>query len=370
MGYKKSGEVQGDHNFHPALLCKMNARIISDSRRRRSYMFVSFDADVSPEDLGEQFEALNTFTYVLFQLERCPTTDRLHYQGILCLSEGTTAAAINRQMSANVSLRARIKSLKNCITYCSKAETRVKGPWSFGTKPQQGERSDLSEYAHWCIGQTDIRKVIRRDPLTFLRYSRGVQTVMAATAPRRTLPPVVVLLYGPPGTGKTRTIYDNYALDDIYVKQTDDAFYDGYHGQDVFVLDDFAGRASKMSLKFMLMLLDRYPVRLPVKGSTVELLATRIYITTNVHPMNWYDYSDRAGQWDCISRRIHQIIWYKSQTEQIALTKESFFDRWYQGCVEDEVFVSRLTALPAIPGNQEEADLDASLGSQDSPIVV
>lgn len=341
----------------------------NDSRQRRRYMFVSFDCDVSPSEFGGELEALLGFRYALFQKEKCPTTGELHYQGYLKLSQGTRMATINNACSFNISLRPiRRGTDKYCIRYCRKSESRIDGPWEFGEAPHQGSRSDLSEYASFAVGKTNLREVVMRDPGTFLRYSRGVQAIMSATAPRRTEKPVVVLLYGPPGTGKTRTVYDHFPIEDIYVKQTDDSFFDGYVGQKVFVLDDFAGRASKMTLRYLLCLLDRYPVALPVKGSTVPLLATLIYVTTNVHPKIWYDYTDRAGQWKCLSRRINQVIWCQAPGRATALHVKKFFKDWSPGCDEEAVF--RSIFPPAIPGNQEEADLDENLGTQDSPIVL
>jgi len=47
------------------------------------------------------------------------------------------------------------------------------------------------------------------------------------------------------------------------------------------LIDDYRGEGS---YAFLLRLLDRYPMQLPVKGGFVVLQAVRIYITSNVAP--------------------------------------------------------------------------------------
>lgn len=342
---------------------------LTDSRQRRSYVFVSFDgAALDPDCFAEPLMSLTSFSYCIFQLELCPTTGNPHYQGFLQFINGTRPSTINAALPYNISLRVRRGSVAQAIAYCSKEDTRLDGPFEYGRRPVSGQRSDLIHIAQKAIGCTNLGLLVREDPTIFMRYSRGIQAIMAATAPPRTEPPVVVLLYGPPGTGKTRMIYDNFPLESIYVKQTDDTFFDGYTGQDVFVLDDFAGRASRMTLKYLLILLDRYPVRLPIKGSSTQLLATKIYLTTNVHPRLWYDYSDRSGEMDCLKRRVHQVVWFKNSSSAVHLHRDKFFDDWTPGCDESRVFRSLFP--PSIPGNQDAVDLDSPLGSPDHPITL
>jgi len=38
----------------------------------------------------------------------------------------------------------------------------------------------------------------------------------------------------------------------------------------------------------MLRWLDRYPVLVEVKGSSTSLVATKVWITSNIHPRDWY----------------------------------------------------------------------------------
>jgi len=56
-------------------------------------------------------------------------------------------------------------------------------------------------------------------------------------------------------------------------------------GQENVVLDEFRGG---IDISHLLRWFDRYPVIVEVKGSSVVLKATKIWITSNISPDDWY----------------------------------------------------------------------------------
>jgi len=58
-------------------------------------------------------------------------------------------------------------------------------------------------------------------------------------------------------------------------------FWDAYSGHEHVVIDEFRGG---IDISHMLRWLDRYPVLVEVKGSSVCLKAGVIWITSNLHP--------------------------------------------------------------------------------------
>ncbi len=62
-------------------------------------------------------------------------------------------------------------------------------------------------------------------------------------------------------------------------------WWDGYDGQEDVVMDDFYGW---LKWSFLLNLLDRYPMLVPIKGGTKEFVAKRVFITSNKKPEMWY----------------------------------------------------------------------------------
>ena len=145
----------------------------------------------------------------------------------------------------------------------------------------------------------------------------------------------VVLIYGPTGTGKT-----NYAMSqkDVFKKDGMDQWFDGYNGESTLLIDDFAGSCSRITLSFLLTLLDRYPVNLPVKRSFEMCKAKWIIVTSNIHPRMWYDYSKREEHYRALARRFHEVWWFTPE-HKCKLVPKNFFENWYEYCNEKVVFI-------------------------------
>ena len=132
----------------------------------------------------------------------------------------------------------------------------------------------------------DIREVALEFPEPFIKYHKGMMAYKSLITsrgprkcPRRTRS---VGLLGATGTGKSRRAFETWP--DAYRKMTNDKWWDGYHGEETVIFDDFKG--SSMRLHDFQLIVDRYPVKVETKGSTVELSATRLVFTSNKHPRN------------------------------------------------------------------------------------
>lgn len=77
-------------------------------------------------------------------------------------------------------------------------------------------------------------------------------------------------------------------------------FWDGYRGQTNVVIDEFRG---VVNISHLLRWLDRYPVIVEVKGSSTVLCAEKIWITSNLHPREWYPDLDQATM-EALLRRL------------------------------------------------------------------
>lgn len=76
------------------------------------------------------------------QREKCPETGREHYQGFLMLASTLRYAAIKKLLqSDSAHLEKTMGTPQQAWDYCTKEETRIDGPWTFGNKPVgQGNR--------------------------------------------------------------------------------------------------------------------------------------------------------------------------------------------------------------------------------------
>lgn len=115
----------------------------------------------------------------------------------------------------------------------------------------------------------------------------------------------VRVYWGNTGTGKTFTAHNEIRLLDkaYFDKNPLTKWWDGYRGQTLCLIDEFAGRVDIINL---LRWLDRYPCTVEVKGYTLPLEVTHFWITSNIHPREWYPDAPRAHQ-DALLRRLTDV---------------------------------------------------------------
>lgn len=107
------------------------------------------------------------------------------------------------------------------------------------------------------------------------------------------------VFWGRTGTGKSRRAWDEAGFD-AYCKDPRTKFWDGYQGEANVVVDEFRGG---IDIAHLLRWLDRYPVRVEIKGSSRPLAATTIWITSNLDPRYWYPEIDEETR-QALLRRL------------------------------------------------------------------
>lgn len=103
--------------------------------------------------------------------------------------------------------------------------------------------------------------------------------------PDRDTAPTIWVFWGKTGTGKTRRVYEFTDLEELWVAPSD-GWFDGYDGQKAALFDDFDGSWFKMHE--LLKILDRHTIPRKVKGSFIWWCPETIFITSNMHPKDWY----------------------------------------------------------------------------------
>lgn len=169
-----------------------------------------------------------------------------------------------------------------------------------------GGRTDLAMAAQAIREGKEMKEVATEFPEAFIKYSKGMmayQTLMKSRGKRQCPPdgPEVWVFWGPTGTGKSRRAFSEWPH--AYRKMTNDKWWDGYRGEETVIFDDFKGNS--MRLHDFQLIVDRYPVKVETKGSTVELSATRLVFTSNRHPSEWY--SGDADPEGTVMRRIDEF---------------------------------------------------------------
>lgn len=222
-----------------------------------------------------------------------PPTPRRHIQGYLeslrSLKPGSVKLLLGR---ADAHLEIRKGSRAQARDYCRKIDSRVSGPWEYGLwrEAGQGRRTDVAELKDVIDSTGSILACFEHDFGATVRMHRGLEkyltlTQQAARAQYRTL--TVIWIWGPTRTGKTRHVYESSSAGNVYpLTIREPLWFDGYENQETLLLDDFCD--SKLPLHQLLVLLDGHPTTVQVKGGMTWAGWTKVFITTNRHPNEFY----------------------------------------------------------------------------------
>lgn len=227
------------------------------------------------------------FEYLSYQLERAETTGKLHFQGIFGTKKKKRQETLERLLpGVHLELT---KSREGATVYVNKVETRVDGPWTYGNVPTatQGKRNDLEEVRGKIIAGANMSTVADENFASWCRYRQAFKEFRDLKAPRRNWTMEIKVFWGPTGTGKSARAFDEAGPDSFVCEPDKNGFYfSGYDGQENVVWDEFSGGCC--DIKYLLRLLDRYPMKVRGLYQMVEFRAKRIWITSNLHPVDWY----------------------------------------------------------------------------------
>lgn len=102
-----------------------------------------------------------------------------------------------------------------CATYAIKEETRVEGPWEFGTPPPRPK-----EKIDWAKVKKDAEESKFDDipPEAYVKYHHSIHKIaVEKLKPIESYDVRGFWLWGPPGTGKTTYARTHWGTD-VYVK--------------------------------------------------------------------------------------------------------------------------------------------------------
>lgn len=145
----------------------------------------------------------------------------------------------------------------------------------------------------------------------FAKHHRFLETYQAQVRRRKTFSkPEVVCYYGKTGVHKTRRVFDEHAYADLssfYVHTPQmGQWFDGYAGHSIVLFEEFRGG---IPFGMLLTLLDGYPnIKVQVKGASVFWSPKKIFITSSIHPKEWYPNLASDDKVDQLLRRIDNVV--------------------------------------------------------------
>jgi len=205
---------------------------------------------------------------------------------------------------------------KQARDYCSKEETRVAGGIVIergSLRGGQGSRTDLAGVVETIASGATEAEVFARHSAQYLKYHGGIRRAISVRVPPRRHQTLVYWFFGSTGTGKSRAASELAPM--AYWKAGGNKWFDGYEGHEDIIFDD-ARPDGVGPFNLWLKIFDRYPCRVEFKGGSVELVAKRIFVTTNKSPKEmWQGRTDEElGQ---LYRRIHEVRWFHTNGDVV-----------------------------------------------------
>lgn len=192
--------------------------------------------------------------FLKYQIEKCPTTNRLHIDGVMYWKDKKRKQALKNQCAGiHVEIP---KSVEACLNYAGKELTRVRGPYEIGHKPHQGERTDIKTNYLEFVG--DPVSFIRSHPEIYVKYHKGFEALKKRLLPKRNFYPetctAISIIEGINICRRNKWSF--------YVKDGTQ-WWEGYDQQHAVIISD-------KKVVDINMLEGCWPYQVPVKGSSVE----------------------------------------------------------------------------------------------------
>ena len=245
--------------------------------------------------IGTSFAVLwtppSSTDYAVWQKERCPATGRDHFQFYIRMKKLLPGDHIEMA-----------RDIVAAIKYCKKDSTRIAGPWEIG---ELG--TDISKGPVELLKSLPVLGLLQEMPNLWRNY-RTLKDLRVALAPSRTVPTQGLMLTGLTGTGKTKiaSIVSSFVGVEETYQSDSTQWFDGYDSQSLLIVDEYRGQ---WPIDFLLKLLDRYPLRVPIKGGYSQFSAKMVIFTSNLTIDDMYVKLDEATR-AAVKRRIVELRVY------------------------------------------------------------
>jgi len=290
-----------------------------------------------------------TIQYLVCQVER---VGHVHIQGYIQFSSNKRLTAL-KKLNKVAHWEIRRGTHDQAKAYCMKEESRVAGPWELGTEKvnEQGKRNDLAAIGELVKAKKTNYEIIEAIGASASKFAKNIAFLrfvdMEATSDRQLQGVKVITLYGATGTGKTYSAINFIANSkDYYICEAPShkdskVWFDGYEGQSYLILDDFDG--SFCSFRYVLRLLDKYKLKIEIKGGFIWAVWTTVVITSNIHPSSWYSTVDTAP----LQRRLTE-----GGSEIRLITEQGCYKRvdWQEHMLDED-------DLPFVPSRPSSPDM-------------
>lgn len=308
-----------------ARLVEEGEEIVDDKQRLKSIVFTI--NNYSDEDV-EKLKGMSDIAKCMIAAKEIGESGTPHIQGFAELKCAKTRSALAKKYLPRAwIMKARGDGRQN-FAYCKKG-TQSKEEWQrdgvdglrygddvdvvveIGEPIGSGRRSDIERAVETLKDGATIQETAFEHPEVFFKYPHAVKQYRAMCVAPRDEKPEVIVRWGHAGLGKT-----HYAkkMDwpgercytwDPTLKGSHVVWFDGYDFEKKVILEEF--RPGSLPYAQLLRLLDKYDAKVQVKGFVTEFVATKIVITSPVHPRAWYPNLMKGDGIEQLLSRIDKI---------------------------------------------------------------
>lgn len=170
-----------------------------------------------------------------------------------------------------------IRKCTDAALYCIKSDSDIVVNADYR---HQGKPKDFDQCVE-LIRNGELKRVREEYPVLYCKHGRKFKEYNRDVSKPKNMEREVYWYWGGAGTGKTRAAVEE-AGEDSWMSNGNLQWFDGYTGETNVVLDDL--RASDTKYNYLLRLLDRYKMKVPIKGDMINWDATKIWITSPQPP--------------------------------------------------------------------------------------
>lgn len=255
---------------------------------------------IPEEDFQVPTSLPEPLTYIRGQLEKGEDSGFVHWQILVAFRQRVRVRGVKGVFGKRC--HCELTRSDAARAYVWKDETSLGQRFEFGTfEVRRNSSTDWSAvWEHAVRGELDAI-----DPHIRVCHYNNLRRIYSDLAEPVGVVREIHVFWGDTGTGKSRDAWAAAGMD-AYPKCPRTKFWDGYTNQKAVVIDEFRGG---IDIGHLLRWFDRYPLFVEVKGASRPMLATKIYITSNICPSVWYPGLDEAT-YRAVRRRFTSVVHY------------------------------------------------------------
>ncbi|AXH75779.1 MAG: putative viral replication protein [Cressdnaviricota sp.] len=259
--------------------------------RSRNWCFTSFDTGLMIKEILDDSSGVQ---FCGWQIEQCRKTKKDHIQGFIQFVNPCSMSRLKKLFGDAIHCEIMRGTVQQATLYCGKIDTRIKGPFSWGTikDNEQGARNDLPLVIARCKElsarnpkyESVFSELCDEFPQAF-RMATSIKIMHVAMQDERERSErmrSLVLLWGAAGQGKSRWARDKFGSREVYDYDWRQKWFNGYRGQKCIVLEECeVGDINGPMYSWLKKATDRYTFAIEVKGAHTYNDWDTVVVTSN-----------------------------------------------------------------------------------------